>query len=161
MEKFRFCFKNYGTHQNVLVLFHSFQICFAFVLKNSGTHQNVLVLILSFQTTQKRPDFVLQGSGTHQNVMILFQSFWTTQKRSTSFFGTHQNVLVSFRQLASITERLCFRFGIVDITIHNSYQSSTLVHLTLLDPTVWEEGYLYLYVLLPPFQPQLIIYGIT
>ena len=30
--------------------------------------------------------------------------------------GTHQNVLVLFRSLASISERLCFRFDFVDIT---------------------------------------------
>jgi hypothetical protein len=60
--------------------------------------------------------FVLQNSGTLQNVLVSIQSFWTKQKCSTSFIGTHQNVLVAFRQLASISERLCFRFGIVDIT---------------------------------------------
>jgi hypothetical protein len=48
--------------------------------------------------------------------MILFQRYWTKKKCSTSFIGTHQNVLVLFRQLASISEGLCFRFGIVDIT---------------------------------------------
>jgi hypothetical protein len=48
--------------------------------------------------------------GTHQKVLVLFQNFWNKQKRSTLGSGTHQNVLVSFRFLASISERLCFRF---------------------------------------------------
>ncbi len=48
--------------------------------------------------------------GTHQKVLVLFQNFWNKQKCSTLGSGTHQNVLVSFRSLASISERLCFRF---------------------------------------------------
>ncbi len=48
--------------------------------------------------------------GIHQKVLVLFQNFWNKQKRSTLGSGTHQNVLVSFRFLASISERLCFRF---------------------------------------------------
>jgi hypothetical protein len=92
MEKFCFCFKNYRKHQNFLVLFQSFQISSTFVLKNSGTHQNVLVLFQSFGNKWKSSAFVL------------------------TIFGTHQNVLVSLRFSAPISERLCFRFGIVDIT---------------------------------------------
>ncbi len=102
MEKFCFCFKIFGTHQNVFNLFRS------------------------FQTTQKRHDFDLKDSGTHKNVIISFPSFWTKQKRSTSFFGTHQNILVFFRKLASISERLYFRFGIVDIT---SYRIGILLEV--------------------------------
>ena len=54
--------------------------------------------------------------GTHQKVLVLFQNFWNKQKRSTLGLWTHQNVLVSFRFLASISERLCFRFVFIDIT---------------------------------------------
>jgi hypothetical protein len=45
------------------------------VLKNSGTHQNVLVLFQSFQIKWKSSTFVFKNSGTHQNVLVLFQSF--------------------------------------------------------------------------------------
>ena len=54
--------------------------------------------------------FCKKEVGTHQKVLVLFQNFWNKQKRSTLGSGTHQNVLVSFRFLASISERLCFRF---------------------------------------------------
>ncbi len=45
------------------------------VLKNSGTHQNVLVLFQSFQIKWKSSSFVFKNSGTHQNVLVLFLSF--------------------------------------------------------------------------------------
>jgi hypothetical protein len=45
------------------------------VLKNSETHQNVLVLFQSFQIKWKSSTFVLYKSGTLQNVLVLFQSF--------------------------------------------------------------------------------------
>ncbi len=54
--------------------------------------------------------FCKKEVGTNQKVLVLFQIFWNKQKRSTLGSGTHQNVLVSFRFLASISERLCFRF---------------------------------------------------
>jgi hypothetical protein len=68
MEKFRFCFNNFGTHQNVLVLFQSFRISSAFVIKNSGTHQNVMVLFQSFWIKWKSSAFVLTIFETHQNI---------------------------------------------------------------------------------------------
>ena len=52
------------------------------VLKNSGPHQNVLVLFQSFQIQWKSSAFVLKNSGTHQNVLVLFQSFQIKGKSS-------------------------------------------------------------------------------
>jgi hypothetical protein len=54
--------------------------------------------------------------------LVLFQSFGNKLKSSAfvlTIFGTHQNVLVSLRFSAPISERLCFRFGIVDITTYD------------------------------------------
>ncbi len=92
MEKFCFCFKNFGTHQNVFDWFQS------------------------LQTTQKRPDFDLKGSGTHKNVIISFPSFWTKQKRSTSFFGTHQKTF-QFRSDNQLRYRNVFTSVLVSLTL--------------------------------------------
>ncbi len=51
MEKYRFCFKNSGTHQNIfgfVLKFLENKEKFRFCFKNSCTHQNVLVLFQSF-----------------------------------------------------------------------------------------------------------------
>jgi hypothetical protein len=88
-----------------------------------GLYSNVLLLLKKSWNTSKSFGFVQKflekletfcfckkDVGTHEKVLVLFQNFWNKQKRSTLGSGTHQNVLVSFRFLASISERLCFRF---------------------------------------------------
>ncbi len=76
---------------------------FWFCSKIFGINGNVLLLLK-------------KKVGTHQKVLVLFQNFWNKEKRSTVDTRTHQNVLVSFRSLASISERLCFRFDFANIT---------------------------------------------
>jgi hypothetical protein len=53
----------------------------------------------------------------HQNVLFSIQRFWIIEMfRSAVIFGTYQNVWFRSDKKASISERLCFRFDIVDIT---------------------------------------------
>ncbi len=134
---FSFRSPNFWTISNWFVQFPNFfwdykKFCFVFrnlctKSKRFGFVSKFLDEIVTFCFCKKKVEhikkfwfcskiFGKKKVGTHQKVLVLFQNFWNTEKRSTVGSGTHQNVLVSFRSLASMSERLCFRFGFANIT---------------------------------------------